>query len=220
MDGAVGRPLPGTQVRLVDDEGNDVPPGTPGELLFKGISFRVTTDVGDNVTKGYFENPEATAETIRDGWLCTGDVVVAAEDGVFTILDRKKELLKYEGNQIAPGISLIDTAKGAAQVEALLNCHPEILDSAVFGLPDGTDTGNDLPACYIVRKSSTFTAEDVKQYIRENASDFKEMRGGVFFVDRIQKVPSASTHSHHRIQLGRLCVKRFALKPLPRYRNM
>ena len=174
------------------------------------------TDVGDNVTKGYFENPKATAETIRDGWLYTGDVAVAAEDGVFTILDRKKELLKYEGNQIAPGIYLFNLANRSAQVEALLNCHPEILDSAVFGLPDGTDAGNDLPACYIVRKSPTFTAEDVKQYIRENASDFKEMRGGIFFVDRIQKVSLSSPYSHQRIRLGRLCAKIFALKHLRR----
>jgi len=57
--------------------------------------------------KGYFENPKATAETIRDGWLYTGDVAVADKDGVFTILDRKKELLNYEGNQIAPGMSLL-----------------------------------------------------------------------------------------------------------------
>jgi|SRR5271156_6906893 len=103
VEGAVGRPFPGTHVRLVDDEGNDVPSGTPGELLFKGIwHSRVTADVGENVAKEYFENPKATVETIRDGWLYTGDVAVATEDAVFTILDRKKELLKYEGNQIAP----------------------------------------------------------------------------------------------------------------------
>jgi non-ribosomal peptide synthetase component E (peptide arylation enzyme) len=96
----------------------------------KVFPSRGITDVGDNVTKGYFENPKATAETIRDGWLCTGDVAVAAKDGGFTILDRKKELLKYEGNQIAPGMDLFNLANRSAQVEALLNCFP---DSAVFG---------------------------------------------------------------------------------------
>src|SRR5271155_5132237 len=105
---------------------------------------------------------------------------------------------------------MFNLANRSAQVEALLNCHPEILDSAVFGLPDGMDAGNDLPACYIVRKSPTFTAGDVQQYIRENASDFKEMRGGVFFVDRIQKVPNPPTHFHQRIRLEKLCARRFA----------
>lgn len=107
VDGAVGRPIPGMHARLVDDDGNDVPPGTPGELVFRGISLQVVTDLGDDVMKGYFENSRATAKTIRYGWLYTGDVAVACKDGVFTILDRKKELLKYEGNQIAPGMHLV-----------------------------------------------------------------------------------------------------------------
>jgi acyl-coenzyme A synthetase/AMP-(fatty) acid ligase len=88
-----------------------------------------------------------------------------------------QELLKYEGNQVAP-----------AQLEALLNCHPDILDSAVFGLSDGKDIGNDLPAAAVVRVSPSITAEDVKRYVAENVSDFKKLRGGVFFVDRIKKV--------------------------------
>jgi len=70
----------------------------------------------------------------------------------------------------------------------LLNCHPGILDSAVFGISDGKDIGNDLPAAAIVRRSPTLTEEDVKAYVVENASNFKQLRGGVFFTDRIQKV--------------------------------
>jgi 4-coumarate--CoA ligase len=75
----------------------------------------------------------------------------------------------------------------SAQMEALLNCHPSIMDSAVFGLPQ-EDTGNDLPTAYVVRRNPTLTAEEVKEYIAENASEFKQLRGGVFFVDKIPKV--------------------------------
>jgi acyl-coenzyme A synthetase/AMP-(fatty) acid ligase len=73
-------------------------------------------------------------------------------------------------------------------MEALLNDHPHILDSAVFGLPDDKETGNDIPAAYVVRKNPSLTIDEVKQYVVENASDFKRLRGGVWFVDSIQKV--------------------------------
>jgi len=77
-------------------------------------------------------------------------------------------------------------------MEALLNDHPDILDSAVFGLPDDKETGNDLPAAYIVRKKPSLTADEVKKYVAENASDFKRLRGGIWFVDAIQKVLTIS----------------------------
>jgi len=73
-------------------------------------------------------------------------------------------------------------------MEALLNCHPDIVDSAVFGLPDIEETGNDLVAAYIVRKSSSLTEADVTEYVSNNASNFQQLRGGVFFVHRISKV--------------------------------
>ena len=104
--GAVGIPLPGMHFKLIDDDGQEVGTDTPGELLCKGV----------NLMKGYFENPKATAEYIffllillmrsyRDGWFCTGDVATVSKDGIFTILDRKKELLKFDGFQIAPGMT-------------------------------------------------------------------------------------------------------------------
>ena len=93
--------------------------------------------------------------------------------------------MKYEGNQIAP-----------AQLEALLNCHPDIIDSAVFGLSDGKDIGNDLPAAAVVRRSPSLTTEDVKRYVAENVSEFKKLRGGVFFVDHIKKVRLPPTSAY------------------------
>jgi 4-coumarate--CoA ligase len=77
-----------------------------------------------------------------------------------------------------------------AELEALLNRHPNILDSAIIGLPDDKLEGNDLPCAYVVRKNPLLTAEEVKQYVSENASDFKQLRGGVVFTDRIPRVQS------------------------------
>jgi acyl-coenzyme A synthetase/AMP-(fatty) acid ligase len=79
-------------------------------------------------------------------------------------------------------------ANFAAQMEALLNCHPDIAECAVFGLPDTEGSGNDLTTASVVRKIPSLTADDVKRYVVENASDFKQLRGGVYFVDKIPKV--------------------------------
>jgi len=111
-------PLVGNhEARIVDDEDRDVEPGQPGEILVRGPV----------VTKGYFDNVEATRESFVDGWFRTGDIGFF-RDGLFYIIDRKKELIKYKGVQVAP-----------AELEALLISHPQIQDAAVIGV-DGEGT--------------------------------------------------------------------------------
>ncbi|KAI1825521.1 acetyl-CoA synthetase-like protein [Xylaria intraflava] len=112
--GSVGCLIDNCYARLVDDDERDVEPGQAGEIWLKGPV----------VTKGYWKNDKANAETFRDGWFCTGDIGVF-RDGFFFIVDRKKELIKYKGNQVAP-----------AELEAVLISHPKILDAAVIGVPD------------------------------------------------------------------------------------
>jgi 4-coumarate--CoA ligase len=90
-------------------------------------------------------------------------------------LDRKKELLKYNSLQISP-----------SQMEALLNSHPLILDSAVTGVKDGD--GNDLPRAYIVRQNYSLTEQNIGDFVGDNVADFIKLRGGVIFVDKIEKV--------------------------------
>jgi len=115
--GSVGPPVPGTECRLVDPQtGADAGPGEHGEVWVRG----------PQVMQGYFNNPEATAAMIdREGWLHTGDLGIADEDGWLTIVDRVKELIKYKGLQVAP-----------AELEAILMTHPQVADCAVIGFPN------------------------------------------------------------------------------------
>ncbi len=112
-DGSVGTPIPGVELRLVDREGRDVPEGEPGELWVRG----------PNVMKGYYRNPQATAEVMRPGgWLATGDIARRAPDGAVFIEGRLKELIIRSGFNVYP-----------VEVEAVLNAHPDVAQSAVVG---------------------------------------------------------------------------------------
>ena len=126
--------------------------------------------------KGYWRNPEATAETIKDGWLYTGDMARMDPDGYVYIVDRKKELIKYKGFQVAP-----------AEMEALLLEHPNVADVAVVGKPD--EEAGELPKAYVVAKDSSLTADDVMSFVAERVAGFKKIRE-VEFIDEIPKSPS------------------------------
>ena len=104
-----------------------------GELLVKGIP-------GVTITKGYFKNPETTAETIRDGWLHTGDVVAVNEEGYFRFVDRAKDMIKRAGENIAAG-----------EVEAVISQHPAVADVAVIGVPDPM-RDEAIKACIILKE--------------------------------------------------------------------
>jgi long-chain acyl-CoA synthetase len=118
-DCSVGRPLHGVDIRIVDGQGRDVPPNTPGELWVRG----------PNVMKGYYKNPTATAETLRPGgWLATGDLARQAMDGAIFIEGRLKELIIRSGFNVFP-----------VEVEAVLNAHPEVTQSAVVGRTTDSD---------------------------------------------------------------------------------
>jgi len=127
--GSVGRLLPNTEARLVDPASElDVPVGEPGELWVRG----------PQVMAGYLDDPAATAATIRPGgWLRTGDVVRIDDDGVYWVVDRIKELIKYKGYQVAP-----------AELEALLLTHPRVRDAAVIGIPH--TEGGEAPKAFVV----------------------------------------------------------------------
>jgi acyl-CoA synthetase (AMP-forming)/AMP-acid ligase II len=152
------------ELRVVDDDFNDVQPGTPGEIIVRGPF----------VTNGYFDNEEATRATFHDGWFCTGDIGVE-RSGKFYIVDRKKELLKYKGLQIAP-----------AELENHLITHPEIMEAAVVGIP--IEGGSEVPRAYVVpRKVGGLTEEEVKAFVKNHFADYKQLRGGVRFVDELPK---------------------------------
>ena len=166
--GSIGPPTADTDEKIVDPEdgSRELAPGEIGELIIRG----------PQVMKGYWRNPEATAETIKDGWLYTGDMAHMDADGYVYIVDRKKELIKYKGFQVAP-----------AEMEALLLEHPNVSDVAVVGKPD--EEAGELPKAYVVAKDSSLTAADVMSFVAERVAGFKKIRE-VEFIDEIPKSPS------------------------------
>ncbi|KIW32237.1 uncharacterized protein PV07_03797 [Cladophialophora immunda] len=163
--GSLGPLLPCLELRLVDDNFVDVKDGEPGELLVRGPT----------VMNGYFNNPEATKEAFHEHWLRTGDIAIRRA-GHFYIVDRKKELLKYKGLQIAP-----------AELEHLLIQHPAVHEAAVIGVPSPDDPSSDLPRAYVVAGSSDVTEQEIQRYVKERLAAHKQLRGGVVFVDEIPK---------------------------------
>jgi acyl-CoA synthetase (AMP-forming)/AMP-acid ligase II len=128
---------------------------------------------GPQVMKGYLNNPEATALTIdKDGWLHTGDIGYADEQGFFFIVDRLKELIKYNGYQVAP-----------AELEALLFSHPAVADAAVIASPD--EEAGEVPKAFVVRKAEV-TADEIMAWVAERVSPQKKIRR-LEFVDTIPK---------------------------------
>ena len=168
--GSVGHLTADTEEKIVDLETGEteVAPGETGELMVRG----------PQVMKGYFNNPQATAETITaDGWLHTGDIVRADEDGYLWVLDRKKELLKYKAFQVPP-----------AELEGLLLTHPAIADSAVIGIHD--EESGEVPKAFVVLKEGQSpSAEEIMEFIAGQVATFKQIRQ-VQFVDSIPKNPS------------------------------
>ncbi|KAG8629557.1 hypothetical protein KVT40_003422 [Elsinoe batatas] len=167
--GSVSALVANMTARIVDEDGNDVPVGSPGEILLRGPV----------ISRGYFNNLTANAEAYKDGWYCTGDIGhFNPTNGLFYIVDRKKELIKYKGLQVAP-----------AELEALLLSHELILDAAVIGVPI-EDGYNEAPRAYVVADRKRITAEEIVRYVKENMAGHKQLRGGVVFLDAIPKSPS------------------------------
>uniref|UniRef100_A0A1I7U7V2 4-coumarate--CoA ligase n=1 Tax=Caenorhabditis tropicalis TaxID=1561998 RepID=A0A1I7U7V2_9PELO len=129
---------------------------------------------GPTVMLGYLGRPEATASTIIDGWLHTGDIGYINEDGNLFIVDRLKELIKVKGLQVPP-----------AELEDLLLSHPKIRDCAVIGIPDAK--AGELPKAFVVRADNTLSVEEVKDFVKSKVSAYKRLEGGVEFIEEIPK---------------------------------
>jgi long-chain acyl-CoA synthetase len=150
---SIGVPVPGTDIRVVDSEGRDVPPGTPGELLVKG----------PQVMQGYWQRPDETARVLRNGWLATGDVARVDDDGYIFIVDRKKDLILVSGFNVYPN-----------EVEAVLAAHPGVAEVAVVGVPD--ETSGEVVCAFVVRKDSALTGDALRDYCRQSLTAYKVPR--------------------------------------------
>ncbi|KAB8212511.1 hypothetical protein BDV34DRAFT_184124 [Aspergillus parasiticus] len=168
--GSISPLLPNTRLRIVDEQDRDVEQGMEGEILVKGPM----------VTKGYFENQDATAAAFApNGWFRTGDIGVW-KDGKIYMVDRKKELIKYKGLQVSP-----------VEVEACLLSHDCVADAAVIGVPDPSAPGNELPRAYIVLENDRIISEEeLKSHVKSNMASHKQLRGGVVFTKEIPKSSS------------------------------
>jgi long-chain acyl-CoA synthetase len=155
--GSIGVPIPGTDVRLVDDDGRDVAPGAPGELIVRG----------PQVMREYWQRPDETAKSIKDGWFYTGDVATMDDDGYFAIVDRKKDMILVSGFNVYPN-----------EVEAVLAEHPGVAEVCVLGTPDPL-CGEPVVA-FIVPRDATLTAEQVRQHAKSRLTNYKVPRTVVF----------------------------------------
>jgi acyl-CoA synthetase (AMP-forming)/AMP-acid ligase II len=163
----VGRAIPDLEIKVVDDEGNQLPVGGAGELLVRGYP-RMT---------GYFDDPEATAATFKDGWLCTGDVGTVDENGYVRLTDRKKHIYISGGFNVAP-----------AEVENALSGYEPIGQVAVVGVPDAYM--GEVGAAFVVPKpGQTVTSEDVLAYAQANLANYKVPR----FVQIVDSLPMNAT---------------------------
>ena len=165
--GSIGRPLLGTECRLVDPEtGEDVGEGERGELWIRG----------PQVMQGYLNNEEASAATVEpDGWLHSGDIAVVDSGGYFEIVDRLKELIKYKGFQVAP-----------AELEALIVNHPQVNDVAVIGVPD--EEAGELPKAYVVA-GDDLDHDELMEWVAGQVSPQKRVR----LVEEIDEIPKSAS---------------------------
>lgn len=152
--GSIGLPLPGTDAKIVDLEtGSELGPDKPGELLIKG----------PQVMQGYWQRPEETAETLKDGWLHTGDIAVMDENGFFSIVDRKKDMIKTGGENVYP-----------REVEEVLFRHPKIKEAVVVGLPDPEKFRGEIIKVYVVLKENESASEqEILDFCSRELARFK-----------------------------------------------
>ncbi len=149
--GAIGMPMPSTDIKLLDEEGNEVPKGEPGEMYVKG----------PQVMKGYLNRPEATAEILsEDGWLATGDIARCDEEGYFYIVDRKKDMILVSGFNVFPN-----------EVEEVAAMHEDVLEVAAIGVP--SESSGEVVKLFAVRKSETLTEKMLIEHCRKHLTGYK-----------------------------------------------
>jgi len=165
--GSVGLPIPGVEVKIVDDEDNPLPVNEVGEIVVRG----------PNVMKGYWNRPQETEEAFRNGWFHTGDLGKIDEEGYLHIVGRKKEMIISGGFKVFP-----------REVEEVLHTHPKVKEVAVVGIPDPV-RGESVKAYIVLKDGTTATEKELDEYCRNNLAAFKVPR--IYeFVSSIPRTPS------------------------------
>ncbi len=165
--GSTGLPMMHTDIRVVNDQGQDTKPEELGEILMRG----------PHVMKGYWNRPEATAETIKDGWLYSGDIAKKDEDGYLYIMDRKKDMIISGGENIYP-----------AEIEDSLLAHPKLADVGVIGFPD-EKWGESVKAVVVLKQGEELTEEELIEWCQGKIGRYKIPKK-VVFADAIPRTPT------------------------------
>ncbi|WP_151994543.1 long-chain-fatty-acid--CoA ligase FadD [Buttiauxella massiliensis] len=148
--GSIGLPVPSTEVKLIDDEGEEVPAGEPGELCVKG----------PQVMLGYWQRPDATDEILQDGWLRTGDIAVMDDEGFMRIVDRKKDMILVSGFNVYPN-----------EIEDVVMQHSGVLEVAAVGVPSGAS--GEAVKIFVVKKDASLTEEALIVFCRRHLTGYK-----------------------------------------------
>ena len=164
--GSVGKALPGWEVKIVDDNSKELPLNQPGEIIVRGP-----------IMKGHYNNPQATAEAIRNGWLYTGDIGRLDEDGYLFILGRKRKMIIVKGLNIYP-----------SDIEEVLYTHPKVAEAAVVGIPDEL-RGEIVRAVVSLKKGEVATEQEIRRFCLEGMANFKVPKQ-VVILDSLPKTAS------------------------------
>jgi long-chain acyl-CoA synthetase len=151
--GSVGVPVASTESKIVGEDGKEMPIGEPGELIIKG----------PQIMAGYWQRPDETAKTLKNGWLWTGDIAKRDADGFFYIVDRKKDMILVSGFNVYPN-----------EVEDVIVMHPKVLEAAVIGVPD--DKSGEAVKAYVVAKDKSLTADELRKHCSEQLTGYKRPR--------------------------------------------
>ncbi len=186
--GSIGLPIADTELRIVDldDWNKDMPAGQPGEVLIKG----------PQVTSGYYKMPDETDKTIKDGWLLTGDIGVMDEDGYFSIVDRKKDMIIAGGYNIYP-----------RDIDEVLFEHPKILEACAIGIPDSY-RGETVKAFVVLKPGEQMTSEEVIEYCKTKLAKYKVPTS----VEFIASLPKSGVGKILRKELRSMELEKMAKK--------
>lgn len=149
-NGSIGLPAPSTEIKLILDNGQEAAKGEPGELWIKG----------PQVMLGYYKRPDATAESLQDGWFATGDIATYDDEGFFYIVDRKKDMIIVSGFNVFPN-----------EIEEVVAMHDGVLEVAAIGIPH--DTSGEQVKVFVVKKDPSLTEKDIIKHCRDNLTNYK-----------------------------------------------
>lgn len=161
--GSIGVPVPNTDIRIVDDEGKEVPLGERGELVVKG----------PQVMQGYWNRPDETAQVLQDGWMATGDIVVMGDDLNLRIVDRKKDMIIVSGFNVYP-----------TEIEEVISQNPKVNEVVAIGVP--SEASGESIKIFVTKKDESLTRDELRTYCRQFLTGYKIPRD-IEFRDELPK---------------------------------